>query len=71
MRCGACGFEEREGAEFHQIQVLGAAPMAGVLESLAIVHVKGVRHHVDLFACPRCGTVRMETAPVRSQPSPS
>jgi predicted RNA-binding Zn-ribbon protein involved in translation (DUF1610 family) len=62
MKCRACGHEERVGEEFLQIQVLGAAPMAGILESLAIVSEKGVRHHVDLYACPACGTVRLEKA---------
>ncbi len=29
MKCMACGHEETTGEEFLQIQVLGAAPMAG------------------------------------------
>ena len=66
MKCRACGHEETASDEFLQIQVLGAAPMAGILESLAIVNEKGVRHHVDLYACPRCGTVRLEKSPERS-----
>ena len=66
MRCRACGHDETTGEEFLQIQVLGAAPMAGILESLAIVIEKGVRHHADLYACPRCGTVRLEKSQDRS-----
>jgi hypothetical protein len=66
MKCGACGHDESTGDEFLQIQVLGAAPMAGILESLAIVNENGVRHHVDLFACPRCGTVHLEKSQDRS-----
>jgi hypothetical protein len=66
MKCRACGHNETTGEEFLQIQVLGAAPMAGILESLAIVNENGVRHHVDLYACPRCGTVRLEKSPDRS-----
>ncbi len=66
MKCRACGLEESPREEFLQIQVLGAAPMAGILESLAIVNENGVRYHVDLYACPRCGTVRLEKSPHRS-----
>jgi len=70
MKCGACNFEQR-GEDLPQIQVLGAAPMAGILESLAIVSERGIRSHVDLFACPKCGTIRMEKSQEKTRAAPA
>jgi len=60
MKCQACGNEGEGDKAFIQVQVFGAASMAGIIQSHATEDEGGARQHVELFACSRCGTVRLE-----------
>ena len=60
MKCQACGNEGEGDKAFIHVQFFGAAQKAGVMESYATVNVRGARLHADLFACAKCGTVRLE-----------
>ena len=65
MRCTACGYKEAVGAVSVDVVVRdgdmipdGKAKFNRI--TARDVHGSPIHFHTDLYACPNCGTVRME-----------